>query len=173
VLAHRRRYGSGVTPTDLDRLAASAGPIAEPLLLAAVQAAVLRGSWEAAAWVLSRRRPQRWGAVPAALHVSWTSWTSCSHYCVAERRELAAERQRWRVVRVKTQDALAAGGRLEKSSADESSSGWRPLRLGNVTRMELAMRCLKSLQVVNQGHSRWSLVIRGTMRFRSIFFHVQ
>ena len=64
VLAHRRRHGSGFTPSDLDRLAGSAGPIAEPLLLAAVQAAVLRGSWEAAAWVLSRRWPQRWG--PAA-----------------------------------------------------------------------------------------------------------
>ena len=64
VLAHRRRHGSGFTPSDLDRLAGSAGPIAESLLLAAVQAAVLRGSWEAAAWVLSRRWPQRWG--PAA-----------------------------------------------------------------------------------------------------------
>ena len=52
MLAHRRRHGSGFTPTDLDRLAGAAGPIAEPLLLAAVQAAVIRGSWEAAAWVL-------------------------------------------------------------------------------------------------------------------------
>lgn len=62
VLAHRRRHGSGFTPLDLDRLAEAAGPIAEPLLVAAVQAAVIRGSWEAAAWVLSRRWPQRWGA---------------------------------------------------------------------------------------------------------------
>jgi hypothetical protein len=62
VLAHRRRHGSGITPADLDRLAVVAGPIAEPLLLAAVQVAVQRGSWEAAAWVLSRRWPQRWGA---------------------------------------------------------------------------------------------------------------
>jgi hypothetical protein len=62
VLAHRRRHGSGFTATDLDRLAESAGPIAEPLLVAAVQAAVARGSWQAAAWVLSRRWPQRWAA---------------------------------------------------------------------------------------------------------------
>jgi hypothetical protein len=62
VLAHRRRHGSGFTPSDLDRLAAAAGPIAEPLLVAAVQAAVARGSWQAAAWVLSRRWPQRWAA---------------------------------------------------------------------------------------------------------------
>jgi hypothetical protein len=62
VLAHRRRHGSGFTPADLDRLAEAAGPIAEPLLVAAVQAAVLRGSWQAAAWVLSRRWPQRWAA---------------------------------------------------------------------------------------------------------------
>jgi hypothetical protein len=62
VLAHRRRHGSGFTAGDLDRLAESAGPIAEPLLVAAVQAAVMRGNWQAAAWVLSRRWPQRWAA---------------------------------------------------------------------------------------------------------------
>lgn len=65
VVAHRRRHGSGYTPSDLVCLAAVAGPIAEPLLLAAVQAAVQRGSWEAAAWVLSRRWPQRWSAAAA------------------------------------------------------------------------------------------------------------
>jgi hypothetical protein len=62
VTAHRRRHGSGYTAADLDRLPGAAGPIAEPLLLAAVQAAVIRGSWEAAAWTLPRRWPQRWGA---------------------------------------------------------------------------------------------------------------
>jgi hypothetical protein len=62
VLAHRRRHGAGFTAGDLDRLAEAAGPIAEPLLVAAVQAAVLRGSWTAAAWVLSRRFPERWAA---------------------------------------------------------------------------------------------------------------
>jgi hypothetical protein len=62
MLAHRRRQRGGFTATDLDRLAAAAGPIAEPLLVAAVQAAVMRGSWQAAAWVLSRRWPQRWAA---------------------------------------------------------------------------------------------------------------
>jgi hypothetical protein len=62
VLAHRRRHGGEFTAGDLDRLAEAAGPIAEPLLVAAVQAAVMRGSWKAAAWVLSRRWPQRWAA---------------------------------------------------------------------------------------------------------------
>jgi hypothetical protein len=62
VLAHRRRHGFGFTAGDLDRLAESAGPIAEPLLLAAIQAAVMRGSWQAAAWTLSRRFPERWAA---------------------------------------------------------------------------------------------------------------
>jgi hypothetical protein len=62
VLAHRRRRGAGFTAGDLDRLAEAAGPIAEPLLVAAVQAAVMRGSWQAAAWVLSRRWPERWAA---------------------------------------------------------------------------------------------------------------
>jgi hypothetical protein len=49
VFAYRRRHGSDFTPTDLDDLAEAAGPIAEPLLVAAVQAAVLRGA--------GRRRP--------------------------------------------------------------------------------------------------------------------
>jgi hypothetical protein len=69
VLAHRRRHGSGFTAGDLERLAEAAGPIAEPLLVAAVQAAVMRGSWQAAAWVLSRRWPQRWAAPAGRVRV--------------------------------------------------------------------------------------------------------
>jgi hypothetical protein len=70
VLAHRRRHGSGFTAGDLDRLAEAAGPIAEPLLVAAVQAAIAPrlvaggglGLVEALAAALGRsRRPRRAG----------------------------------------------------------------------------------------------------------------
>jgi transposase len=37
---------------------------AEPGLLAAVLAASQRGSWQAAAWILERRWPERWARLP-------------------------------------------------------------------------------------------------------------
>jgi hypothetical protein len=68
LLAFRQRHGSGtIRHTVLDRLASAGGALSEPRLLAGIQEAA-QHDWQAAAWVLSRRWPQRWG--PAAGRVA-------------------------------------------------------------------------------------------------------
>jgi hypothetical protein len=62
VLAFRQRHGSGtIRPAVLDRMAETAGPLSEPALLRGIERAAA-DDWQAAAWVLSRRWPQRWAA---------------------------------------------------------------------------------------------------------------
>jgi hypothetical protein len=57
--AFRQRHGSAtLARAALDRIAAAGGPLSEQYLLAGVQEAARR-DWTAAAWVLSRRWPQR------------------------------------------------------------------------------------------------------------------
>jgi hypothetical protein len=60
--AHRRRHAvHNFDSRDLDRLVAAIDPaIAEPLLVAGIAVAA-RDNWQAAAWLLARRHPSRWG----------------------------------------------------------------------------------------------------------------
>lgn len=62
-----------MTPSELDRLVDALEPaVAESALVAGVAAAA-REDWRAAAWVLSRRWPERWASVERATAPSGTA----------------------------------------------------------------------------------------------------
>ena len=63
-IAYRQRqHGGKVSTALLDRLVEAGGPISEVALLRGIEAAA-RENWEAAAFILERRYPQRWGRAP-------------------------------------------------------------------------------------------------------------
>lgn len=58
---HRRRHGPVVTPVELDRLVGRVdAALAETALVNGIARAAA-ADWRAAAWVLARRYPERWG----------------------------------------------------------------------------------------------------------------
>jgi predicted nucleic acid-binding Zn ribbon protein len=64
MVAYRRRQQGGTVSTALlDRLVDEAGPVSEVALLRGIEAAA-RESWEAAAFILERRYPERWTRAP-------------------------------------------------------------------------------------------------------------